>query len=94
MFDEMNAAQRLGLAPAEIQNMVTTQAARILRIRTSRKDWIAVRGSLLGNRPEMVVINGRIRLLAGRLAERYADDTFQPVETRDAGTVFVRGRMP
>jgi cytosine/adenosine deaminase-related metal-dependent hydrolase len=93
MVDEMRAAREAGqFSASEIQTMVTEGAARVLRIRRHPGDRIAVRA--MGEAPELVAVGGKIRLLAGRMAARYADDSFRPVETRNRGTVLIAGRVP
>jgi cytosine/adenosine deaminase-related metal-dependent hydrolase len=93
MIDEMRAAREAGgFSAAEIQTMVTEGAAHVLRIRRDPGDRIAVRA--VGEPPEMVAVGGKIRLLAGRLAARYADDSFRPVDTRNRGTVLISGIVP
>jgi cytosine/adenosine deaminase-related metal-dependent hydrolase len=93
MIDEMRVARKAGrFAASEIQTMVTAGAARLLRIRQHPGDQIVVRAA--GQPPELVAVGGKIRLLAGRLAARYADDSFRAVETRNRGTVLISGRVP
>jgi cytosine/adenosine deaminase-related metal-dependent hydrolase len=93
MIDEMRAARDAGpFTASDIQTMVTAGAARVLRIRQHPGDRIVVRA--VGQPPELVMVGGKIRLLSGRMAARYGDDTFSPVETRNRGTVLISGRVP
>jgi cytosine/adenosine deaminase-related metal-dependent hydrolase len=93
MVDEMRAAREAGeFSASEIQTMVTEGAARLLRIRRHPGDRIAVRA--MGEPPELVAVGGKIRLLAGRMAARYADESFRAVETRNRGTVLISGIVP
>lgn len=86
LFDELRAArQASGLEPERLYRMVTTDAARVLRLRDGEgticdggiADLLIVpdRGqtpaaALLESRPEMVIVGGRIRLLSAALANR------------------------
>jgi cytosine/adenosine deaminase-related metal-dependent hydrolase len=83
LTDELRTAHSLGLDPERLYGMVTTDAASILRLADGEgeiresgvADLIAVedRGqtpaeALLDLQPLMVMVDGRIRLLAGSLA--------------------------
>ena len=86
LIDELRAArQATGLEPERLYRMVTTDAARVLRLRngegTIREGGIADvlivpdRGqtpaaAVMESRPELVIVGGRIRLLSMALANR------------------------
>jgi cytosine/adenosine deaminase-related metal-dependent hydrolase len=101
MIDEMRAARKTGrLTAGEIYEMVTAGAARVLRLKPERADFVAVRDTgqspahaLSRLKPEMVIVGGKIRLLAGRLATRYGDASFHPIDLKSR-TVLIRARMP
>jgi cytosine/adenosine deaminase-related metal-dependent hydrolase len=82
LIDELQTAREHGIDVAALYRMVTTSAASILRLRDGRgsireggvADVIAVPDegqtpaeALIGLRPALVMINGRIKLLSGNL---------------------------
>jgi cytosine/adenosine deaminase-related metal-dependent hydrolase len=89
LIDELQIAHHLGIAtPTQLFHMVTTNAARILRLtdgegeirRGGVADLVVVSNrnsspeeSLFGMRPELVIVGGKIKLVSTRLADRLPD---------------------
>jgi cytosine/adenosine deaminase-related metal-dependent hydrolase len=83
LLDEMREAR----LPAErLHRMVTTDAARILRLPARPRDYLALRG---GDSPRLVAINGRVKLASPELFEQL------PAATRKRlRRLHVEGREP
>jgi cytosine/adenosine deaminase-related metal-dependent hydrolase len=76
-------------------SLVTTAAARILRLPPRPDDWIAV--SRFGAPPELVVIGGAIRLISPRLAKAlppHLRPEFHPLYIQTRSPVLVRWNIP
>jgi hypothetical protein len=76
LLDELAVARKY-LPSARLYEMVTSGPARILRLSSSRRDWIAVRteartpaDALFGGAIALVVVAGRIRLISPDLARQ------------------------
>lgn len=101
LLDEVRVAQRY-LPPEHIYSLVTRQPARILRLPPSQ-DWIAVRSAargpaqaLLDGEIALVVIRGRIRLIATDLARqlpRAARAGFEPLAVEGRPEVLVDAKI-
>lgn len=102
LADELRTAHSLGIDPERLYRMVTTDAASILRLTEGEgqirdggvADLIAMedRGqtpaeALLALEPRMVILGGRIRLLAGALA---SGATLNPLTVETRGTFYVK----
>jgi cytosine/adenosine deaminase-related metal-dependent hydrolase len=77
------------------QSLVTTAAARILRLPPRPDDWIAA--SQFGAPPELVVIGGAIRLISPRLAAELPPNLrleFHPLNIQTRPPVLVRWNIP
>jgi hypothetical protein len=77
------------------QGLVTTAAARILRLPPRPGDWIAARR--FGAPPELVVIGGVIRLISPRLAIELPPNLrseFHPLNIETRPPVLVRWNVP
>ena len=96
MADEIAVAHReCGVALEEIYAMVTTNAAHVLRLRDVVADVIAVPDegqtpaeALLGLRPHMVLVDGRVKMLSPELRGRF-DVNLQPLWHATYGQRFV-----
>lgn len=93
LIDAIRTAHACGIEPAEIYRMVTSTAASILRLSDFTSDLIAVedRGqtsaeALLDFHPRMVMIEGRIKLLAGQLRDVAP---LHRIDLEGRGTFFV-----
>jgi cytosine/adenosine deaminase-related metal-dependent hydrolase len=89
LIDELQIAHDLGIAtPTQLFQMVTTNAARILRLDNGEgeirqggvADLVVVADgntspaeSLFGMLPELVIVGGKIKLVSSRLADRLPD---------------------
>jgi cytosine/adenosine deaminase-related metal-dependent hydrolase len=63
LLDEMRVARKIsGLSVAAIHDLVSTAAARVLRLRPPAGDLIAV--PKVGAPPSLVIVNGRLKLIA------------------------------
>jgi cytosine/adenosine deaminase-related metal-dependent hydrolase len=102
LADELRTAHSLGVKAGRLYRMVTTEAASILRLTDGEgeirdggvADLIAIedRGqtpaeALLALEPRMVMLGGRIRLLAGALA---SGATLNPIRVESRGTFYVK----
>jgi cytosine/adenosine deaminase-related metal-dependent hydrolase len=77
------------------KSLVTAAAARILRLPPRPGDWIAVRQ--FGAPPELVVIDGTIRLISPRLAAELPPGLrlkFHPLNIRTRPPALVRWNVP
>jgi cytosine/adenosine deaminase-related metal-dependent hydrolase len=91
LLDELN---HVGEAPSRA-GLVTTSAARILRLPLRPNDWIAARR--FGEPPELVVIGGRIHLISPRLAAALPQNLrseFHPLSIQTRPLVLVRWNIP
>jgi cytosine/adenosine deaminase-related metal-dependent hydrolase len=100
LLDELVVARRY-LQPERLFEMVTAAPAKILRIpsQTTAADWVAVRSerrtpipALLDGSISLVVVRGRIRLIAPSLARQLPAEVlqgFQPLTVEDRPTVLV-----
>lgn len=86
LIDEIAAARRIAnLSPAQVYEMTTTRAARLLRLQEGQgairdggvADLVAVEdreqtpaAALQGLTPELVMVRGEIRLISARLSDR------------------------
>ncbi|HVW11371.1 MAG TPA: amidohydrolase family protein [Bryobacteraceae bacterium] len=101
LADELRTAHSLGIHPERLYRMVTTVAASILRLVSEEgqirdgaiADLIALEDcgqtpaeALLDLQPSMVIVEGRIRLLAGGLASR---TSLNRIDVEDRGTFYV-----
>ncbi len=93
LLDEISAAQRF--APIErIQAMVTSDAARVLRLAPTN-DFIAARA--FAQPPELVVVNGRLHLISPSLASQLPAPLrheFHPLHIDGRPPVLVRWNTP
>ncbi len=83
------------LAYIRDKRLVTTAAARILRLPPRPEDWIAVRQ--FGAPPELVVIDHVIRLISPRLAAELPPSLrldFHPFSIQTRAPVLVRWNIP
>lgn len=104
LLDELRVARRY-LPPARIYEMVTTAPATILRLSraATRGDWIAVRSTavtphdaILNGSVALVVVAGRIRLIAPDLARQLPRDVrrrLQPLAVEGRDPVLVDARV-
>lgn len=93
LLDEICAARQLwGHDP---RKMVTSVAARLLRLDSTPNDYIAVEN--FGTPPQMVVIGGKLRLISERLAANLSDSQrrqFSSLEIEGRPGVLVRQDIP
>jgi cytosine/adenosine deaminase-related metal-dependent hydrolase len=106
LVDEIQAGHKY-LPVGKLFEMVTKQAARILRL-TSGEGSIQENGiadllvvtddqqtpaeSLLNLHPELIIVNGRVKLFSSRIADRlnlWGAPSFQPIEVEDRGRSFI-----
>lgn len=108
MIDEISAAVRL--LPAErVYLMVTSAAARILHLNSGEgsirdggvADLLVVRDeggrpadALAGGRPELVILNGRMKLASTAFARRIPVEGFHPIEIAGRGRFLVDCDIP
>ena len=92
LLDEIQFARdQFGLEAAEVRDLVTHQATRILRLPPRLDDWAAA--TAFGAAPELVVIGNQIRLISSRLASSLTAplrNEFFPLEVEGRPPVLVR----
>ncbi len=99
LLDELRVAHRCGVGAQELYRMVTEIPARMLRLEPRPRDFAVFRDIgaspaetlLAGASPEMVIVNGRIKLISPALADRVGKpcDRFSPLTVEGRGTVLV-----
>lgn len=103
LIDEIAAAVQI-LPPEQVYAMVTSTAARLLRLDSGEgaiaeggvADLLIVRDrgrrpaeALAELRPEAVMVNGRMKLISAGLADRFAIEHLRPLEVAGRGRFFV-----
>ena len=99
LLDELRVAHRCGVGAEELHRMVAEIPARMLRLDPRPHDYAVFRDIgaspaetlLEGAGPEMVIVNGRVKLVSPSLADRVgkACDRFSPLAVEGRGTVLV-----
>ena len=96
LLDEIRTARDLsGAGDGFVQELVTTAAARLLRLPPQPDDWIAA--PAFGEPPELVVIGGSIRLIGPQLARALPPRVcreFYPLRVETRPPVLVRWNVP
>jgi cytosine/adenosine deaminase-related metal-dependent hydrolase len=102
LLDELAVARKY-LPPARLYEMVTREPSRILRLKESRGDWIAVRTqartpaeALLDGAVALVVVARRIRLISPDLARQLPAPerrAFQLLQVEGRPPVLVRANV-
>jgi cytosine/adenosine deaminase-related metal-dependent hydrolase len=96
LLDELEFVRaQFGLGEGALRRLVTIAPKRILRLPEAAEDWIAV--PCFGAAPELAVIDGRIRLISPRLAERLPPvlrSCFYGLHVEDRPSVMVRCNIP
>jgi cytosine/adenosine deaminase-related metal-dependent hydrolase len=108
LIDEMKCAMvATGLSTEEMYPLVTTKAARILRLSAGQgtiregavADLVAVADAgqtpaeaLMDLRPELVMVRGRVMLTASRFARPFIG--LKPIHVEGRGSFLIRADMP
>jgi len=92
LLDELEVASR-HVPWSRLYDMVTAEPAKILRIESHESDLVAVRDPR-NLTPELVVIDGRIRLISERLAKPLRLPGFHPIEIADRGRWLIDCDLP
>jgi len=104
LLDELKVARKVsGLSSSVLYRMVTTDAAQILRLRPGRAaDLVAFPDGrrspssalLRANRPELVVIGGKVKLISPGLAHRFPTPRLHTLQVEGRGEFFVDADIP
>ena len=99
LLDEMRVARDCGADPETLYRMVTEIPARMLRLRPDPRDLAVFRDTgrgpaetlLSGERPQLVLLRGRVKLISPDLAQRLGGpwERLQPLSLEGLETVLV-----
>jgi cytosine/adenosine deaminase-related metal-dependent hydrolase len=102
LLDELRVAHACGASPAELYRMVTEIPARMLRLEDHAHDLAIFRDTgatpaetlLASKGPEMVIVGGKIKLIAPGLAKRLVGWRFSRLKVEGRKAVMVDADVP